>query len=90
MLGPEELVVELGLGVLQSVEDARVVHLHHPVDRPVYHLLALDDEGAIVRREAHPAQLPGAVLDAGTEAGVVELPYYCLEVVRLVDHVYKL
>ena len=50
VVGLEELIVELGLGVLQSVEDARVLHLQHSVDRPVYQLLALDDEGAVVHR----------------------------------------
>ena len=71
VLGLEELIVELGLGVLQSVEDARVLYLHHSVDSPVYHMLALDDEGVIVHREAHPAQPPGALLDVGAGTGVV-------------------
>ena len=76
MLGLEELIVELGLGVLQYVEDARVLHLHRSVASPVLHILALDDKGVIVHREAHPTQLPGAILDAGKEAGRVrEQPY---------------
>ena len=50
VIGLEELITELGLGVLQSGEDARVLHLQHSVDGPVYQLLALDDEGAVVHR----------------------------------------
>ena len=46
----EELIVELGFGVLQSVKYARAPHLQHSVDRPVYKLLAFADEGAFVHR----------------------------------------
>ncbi|MFM7986386.1 MAG: hypothetical protein ACKPKO_44450, partial [Candidatus Fonsibacter sp.] len=53
-------------------------------------MLAIDGEGVIVYREAHPAQPPGAVLDVGTEAGVVSRPQYCYEIVRLTDHVYEI
>ena len=87
MLRPEELVVELRLGVVHSVEDRGVLHLHHPIDRPVNHLLALYDEGVLVDAQAHPAQPARPVLDAGAEARVVELPDHGLEVVVLLDQV---
>ena len=86
MLHLEELVIEFRLCVVHAVEGVGVIHLHHAVDRPIHHLLALDDEDGIIHRQAHPGELPRSVFDTGFgEAGMVELPDNGFQIVVLVD-----
>ena len=87
MLVPEELVVEVHLGIRHPVVGVGIVDLHEAVNGVVDHLLALHYEGVVIDREAQPAQPARTILNAGAVACVVELPDDGLQVVVLLHQV---